>query len=129
MAGQLDTLCRQLANPSGRFAACYTTAQAFPGRCQYYRLAMEAETEAPRNDRLHKLFAHCEASAREEISGLRAANWPLPDFESGWSLTPERRRLAMRLYASAIDTEFHQAACEAAFSVPEARDIPECSSH
>ncbi len=129
VARQLDIMCRQLANPAGRSAACYTAAQAFPGRCQDYRLAMEADTQLPPVDRLGKLLEYCEASTPELISGLRAANWPLPDSESNWSITPERRRLAMRLYASAIDADFHQAACEAAFSMPEARDIPECSSH
>jgi len=129
VAKQLDTLCRDLANPFGQFAACYASAQAFPGRCRNYLLAMETEGATPRDHGLHKLFVHCEASGREEIAGLRAANWPLPDVQSGWSITPERRRLAMRLYASASDTEFHQAACEAAFGIPEARDIPECSAH
>lgn len=127
VARQLDTMCRQLANPPGRAAACYTTAQAFPGRCQGYRLAMEADS--PSSDRLRNLLEYCEASTPETISDLRAANWPLADFESSWSVTPERHRLAMRLYASAIDAEFHRAACEAAFSMPEARDIPECSPH
>jgi hypothetical protein len=126
VAGQLDTLCRQLANPSGRFAACYLSAQTFPGRCQAYRLAIKADLEGTQAYGLFKLLEYCEASAEEEISALRGSNWPLPDSESSWSITPERHRLAMRLYASAIDAEFHKAACEAAFSMPEARAIPEC---
>lgn len=127
VARQLDMMCRQLANPTGRSAACYTAAQAFPGRCQDYQLAMEADT--PPLDGLRKLLEYCEASTPETIADLRAANWPLPDSESSWTITPERHRLALRLYASAMDAEFHQAACEAALSMPEARDIPECSSH
>jgi hypothetical protein len=127
VARQLDMMCHQLANPTGRSAACYTAAQAFPGRCQDYRLAMEADTQP--GDGLRKVLEHCEASTAETISDLRAANWPLPDWESSWSITPERHRLAMRFYASAIDPEFHQAACEAARVMPEARDIPECPSH
>jgi hypothetical protein len=33
----------------------------------------------------------------------------------------------MRLYASAMDQEFRTVACEIAATMPEARDIPECS--
>jgi hypothetical protein len=33
----------------------------------------------------------------------------------------------MRLFASAMDPDFHSAACSAAAAMPEAKDIPECA--
>lgn len=92
------------------------------------RYAKEADFEGAQSRRLAQWFRSCEARTTAEIDYARQNNWRWPFFDDGWRQTPERRRLTMRLYASAMDREFQQAACEAAASMPEAGDIPECSA-
>jgi hypothetical protein len=128
IASKLDSFCRQFANPFGRFAACDATAREFGGRCAAYRLAKEADSNGTEADFLAQSLADCEAWTTERIESLRSRNWSLRYFDDGWRQTPERHRLAMRLYASAMDAKFHKAACDAAVNMPEARDIPECST-
>lgn len=74
-------------------------------------------------------LARCEAQEQDTIGWLRTNNWSLPPgSEYGWSPTAKRHRLAVRLYASAMDVNLRAAACAAAATMPEARDIPECAS-
>jgi hypothetical protein len=127
VATQLDDICRSSKNQFGRFAACSVTAREFPGRCQAYRLVADAIPEGTAGGFVTRAIRSCEAEAKELIRELRSIDLPLRGF-CGWSLTPERRRVAMRLYASAMDLEFHSTACEVAATMPEARDIPECSA-
>ncbi|MGH9628375.1 MAG: hypothetical protein ACRD7E_08565 [Bryobacteraceae bacterium] len=125
IASKLDSYCRQFPNPSGRFAACDATAREFGGRCEAYRLAEATVSDARDGGYLAKQLDYCRARTAAEIRQLRANNWLLT-FNHGWQDTSERRRMTMRLYASAMDRQFHEAACEAAATMPEARDIPEC---
>lgn len=126
VATQLDDICRNSKNQFGRIASCDVTAREFPGRCQAYRLMREADSEGITGSFVTRVLDGCEAEERDQIRRLRSNDLPMRGFY-GWSLTPEHRRGAMRLYASAMDLEFHVAACEVAASMPEARDIPECS--
>ena len=128
IAKELDSYCRQFANPFGRFAACEATAREFPGRCEAYRIAEQLDSKGVAAGFLPKWLGLCEAQSAGAISFYRSLNWPLGPFYYGWRSTPERHRLAMRLYASAMDPEFHKAACESTATMSEARDIPECSS-
>jgi hypothetical protein len=128
VASKLDSYCRSFPNRVGRLAACAVTANRFPGRCLAYRYAKEADFEGAQSRRLTQWFRSCEARTTAEIDYARQNNWRWPAFGDGWRQTPERRRLGMRLYASAMDPEFRRAACAAAASMPEARDIPECST-
>ena len=127
VATQLDDICRHATNPSGRFAACYVTAQEIPGRCKAYDVAREADVEGIGSIGIARALGSCEAQSQDLIRSLRSNDLPTLGFY-GWTLTPERRREAMRVYASAMDPEFHVAACEVAATMPEARDIPECSA-
>lgn len=123
VARKLDSYCRKLPNRLGQIAACVSTAKQFPGRCEAYRHARElgfTETKLP------FWLDACRRYAAERIRELQQEKWPLY-LAFGWSEAPERRRLAMRLYASATDAEFHKAACDAAATMPESRDIPECA--
>jgi hypothetical protein len=124
VASKLDSFCRNFANPFGQVAACEATAREFPGRCEAYRVAKKIATKGMEVSFYPDWAGDCEARMEDSIAFHRSRNWPL--FLFGWSETPERRRLAMRLYASATDPEFHKAACDAAATMPEARDIPEC---
>ena len=72
-----------------------------------------------------RLFDICEAQSRELISDIRSGAPPRHGVD-GWRLTPNYRRESMRLYASAMGPPVHLAACEAAATTAEARDIPEC---
>lgn len=125
VASQLDDICRLSGNQFGRLAACDVTAREFPGRCQAYRIAANSTPEGMEAV-LTKAFKRCEAETQELILRLRSHDLPLRGFY-GWSLTPEHRRGAVRLYASAMDPEFQGAACEIAATMPEARGIPECA--
>jgi hypothetical protein len=125
VATQLDDICRHSGNQFGRLAACDVTGREFPGRCQAYQLAPNSTPEGMESV-LTKAFKRCEAETQELILRLRSNDLPQRGFY-GWSLTPEHRRGAMRLYASAMDPEFQNAACEVAATMPEARDIPECA--
>jgi len=127
VASKLDSYCRSFPNRFGRLAACAVTANGFPGRCLAYRYATKADIEGAQSRRLAEWFRSCEARTTAEIDYARQNNWRCPFFDDGWRQTPERRRLTMRLYVSAMDPEFQKAACAAAASMPEARDIPECS--
>ena len=129
VAGLLDSFCLHLANRFGRFAACEATADMFYGRCEAYRLARAADSAGVETARVSRALAGCEAQEGGIIGWLRTNSWTLPPGdEYGWLPTTERRRLAMRLYASAMDPKFRAAACEAAATMPELRDIPECSA-
>jgi hypothetical protein len=127
VASRLDEYCRHLGNPFGRFAACVATANGFSGRCGAYRLAREADPAGVEAAFVTGELERCEAREEDTIGWLRANNWPLPDGY-GRRQTAERHRLAMRLYASAIDPSFHAAACTAAAAMPEVHDIPECGN-
>ena len=126
VATQLDEACRHSTNPLGRFAACRATAEEFPGRCQAYRLAEEAYSEGVASSVVARDFQHCAARAQSLIRDLCSSHLPLRGFYYNWNPTPEGRRAALRLYASAMDPELRQAACQAAAAIPEARGIPEC---
>ena len=126
VATQLDDICRHSTNPSGRFAACFVTGQAFPGRCKAYDFAREASVEGIGGDFVARAFGSCEAQSRGLISDIRSDAPPRRGFW-GWSLTPEQRRETMRVYASAMDPQVHLAACEVAAATTDARNIPECS--
>jgi hypothetical protein len=128
IASRLDSFCRQLANPFGRFAACAVIAREFNGRCDAYRLAREADSTGVEAAYVAQALAECEAREEYTIDFLRARNWPLRVFGYGWRQTAERHRAAMRLFASAMDPKFRAAACGAAAKMPEARDIPECAT-
>jgi hypothetical protein len=126
LAGQLDDHCRRLANPLGRFAACEWEGNNFAGRCDSYRRAEEADPDRFKAHEVAEELRRCELNRPYEIARLRSENWPSPFY---WlrDPAPERHRLAMRIYASATDPSFHKAACTAAATMPEARDIPECA--
>lgn len=126
IASLLDEHCRRLPNRSGRFAACEWEGSNFLGRCESYRRAEEAYPEALKAHDVPEELSRCEQNEPYEIAQLRSKNWPLPSFDYGRDPTPERHRLAMRLYASSTDPALRKAACEAAATMPEARDIPEC---
>lgn len=129
VASQLDSFCRHLANRFGRFAACDETAALFYGRCEAYRLARAADSAGVKATEVTEALARCEAQEVNTIGWLRTNNWSLPPgSEYGWSPTAERRRLAVRLYASAMDANVRTAACAAAATMPEAHDIPECGA-
>ena len=126
IATQLDDICRHSENRFGRFAACDVTGREFPGRCQAYLLAGGPTPGGIGGGLAAKALRTCEAEMQDLVRQLRSDDLPTNGFY-GWSLTPETRRIAMRLYASAMDPEFRVAACEVAATMPEARDIPECS--
>jgi hypothetical protein len=122
---QLDEICRASGNPFARFAACYTTARYFPGRCEAYQLARSATGNAFEGDLLAKLNQNCEATNRRLISLFRSGA-PVPQEFYGSSQTPPQRRETMRVYSSAMDPEVRLAACELAATMPDTRDIPGC---
>jgi hypothetical protein len=128
VASRLDSICRNFPNRFGRFAACMTTANEFYGRCRAYSFAREGDTQGVEATFVTEAHARCEAWEPGNIAFLRERHWPIPPDQDGWRITPERHRLAMRLYASALDDRFRAAACESAATMPEARDIPECSA-
>jgi hypothetical protein len=128
VASRLDSLCRDLPNQFGRFAACMATANAFQGRCEAYRLARDADSGGVEAAFVSGALARCEAQEGNTIGWLRTNKWPDSAVAYGWPATPERHRLAMRLYASAMDLDFRAAACAAAAVMPEAQDIPECEA-
>jgi len=126
VASQLDSFCLHLANRFGRFAACEGTAGLFYGRCEAYRLARAADSAGVEATHVTQALARCEAQEVNTIGWLRTNNWSLPPGggDYGWSPSAGRRRLAVRLYASAMDANVRTAACAAAATMPEARDIP-----
>lgn len=128
VASRLDSFCRDFPNRFGRFAACVATANEFSGRCEAYRLAREADTGGVEAAFVSEALARCEAQEGNTIGWLRLNKWPSSEVGRGWPATPERHRLAMRLFASAMDPDFRAAACAAAVVMPEARDIPECEA-
>jgi hypothetical protein len=126
VASRLDSFCRDFPNRFGRFAACMAITNEFNGRCGAYRLAREADSEGIEADFVSAALARCEAEEGNTIGWLRMNKWPGSEVGRGWPVTPERHRLAMRLYASAMDPTFRAAACADAAVMPEARDIHEC---
>jgi hypothetical protein len=128
VASRLDSFCRDFPNRFGRYAACVATANEFYGRCEAYRHAKEADSEGVEAAFTIGALARCEAQERNTIEWLRANGWPDSAVARGWPASPERHRLAMRLFASAMDPDFRAAACAAALEMPEARDIHECET-
>jgi hypothetical protein len=126
VAGLLESFCRHLANPFGRFAACMALPNKFSGRCEAYRLARQADSGGVAAEAVTAALGRCEAQKESEIAFYRSNGWLDPTISHGWPPTAERHRLAMRLYASAMDPNFRAAACEATATMPEAHDIPEC---
>ena len=101
------------------------TANHFSGRCEAYRVAKEVDSAGVAASVVNGLLARCQAWEEGAIGFSRMNHWADPAIAYGWTATPERHRLAMRLFASAMDSDFRAAACEAAVAMPEARDIPE----
>jgi hypothetical protein len=128
VASRLDSFCRQFPNPFGRYTACLETAQQFPGRCNAYHLAGEAESTGVKTASIAESFEFCRRFGEKEVDDLRSWMWPPTNFYYNWGETAERRRLAIQLFASAMDSEFHTAACEIAATMPDAHDIPECAA-
>lgn len=110
-ASLLDEFCRNLPNPEGRVAACELLAREFIGRCQAYDLARKSVTPNVDLAAVLKIRPWCQWSKEERLEQLRQRPWPDHYLDSGWMPEPERRRATMRLYASAIDREIHEAAC------------------
>jgi len=126
IATKIDSYCLAFPNPFGQFVACEQAAR-FNGRCKAYRLAREIDVLGAEENFFAIESGYCEAHIQDAVQQYRSENWPLP-LQYGWRQTPERRRMAMRFYASAMDIAVHNAACKAAASMPEARDIQECSA-
>jgi hypothetical protein len=126
VATTLDSYCRSFPNVSAQIRACIESAGLYPGRCENYSRAraLGYKIDIPQQtDQIRR----CPAQMAAWLDHIRQDHWPL--YQTfGWTETPERHRLAMRLYASAPDAEFRRAACEAAAGMPESRDIPECAS-
>ncbi len=128
VASHLDSMCRNFGNRFGRFAACTLTAQTFYGRCKAYHLALQADTAGVEADAVFGSFARCVGGENDTIGWLRMYDWPYYSSDPSKPATAGQKRLAMRLYASAMDLRVREAACQAAASMPEARDIPECAT-
>jgi len=124
---QLDDICLHSTNPSARFAACFVTARYFPGRCEAYQLARKATTDGFGGGLLADLFTSCHVAEHNRIDDLQSGGGPRWGFY-GASMAPQHRRETLRVYATAMDNEVHNAACEVAATIPEARDISECSA-
>jgi len=129
VAQQLHSYCERFLSPVGRVAACYAAAQDFGGGCTAYRFARDADSGSAETANIETRLRTCGGETALLIQDLRTNNWPLPLPDFGRRRTAERYRLAMRFYASGMDHELQTAACEAAKSMPEARDIPECTPH
>lgn len=125
-AAVLDQFCRDFANPLGRFAACELIAREIPGRCGALRVARQIHAPALDAEYILRGGAPCEGREQEVVAWYRERAWPAHWLESGWRPEPERRRLTMRFFASARDAGLRAAACEAARTMAEAADIPEC---
>jgi len=123
---QLDDLCLHSRNPSARFAACFVTAQYFPGRCEAYQLARKATTDGFGGGFLAKLLTSCQSIERYRIDDLRSGAAPRWGFY-GASMAQQHRRETLRVYATAMDHGVHRTACEVAATISEARDFPECT--
>ena len=129
VASLMDEDCRRLENRFGRFGVCEAEGREFVGRCEAFRRAADADSEHLEDRSIAAELRRCEENGPYQIEWLRAKKWPLPHFDHGRDPTPERHRLAIRLYASATDPSFHSAACEAAATMPEAREIPKCAQN
>jgi hypothetical protein len=128
VASRLDSMCRHFGSRFGRFAACTLTAERFYGRCEAYRHARRADTAGVEAEYVSGSLARCEAGEGDTIGWLRTNDWRSPGYDANKPVMAEQRRLAMRLYASSMDRRLREAACEAAATMPEARDIPECAT-
>lgn len=122
----LDEFCRGFPNPLGRFAACELLAREIPGRCSALGVARQIQAPGLEAEFILRAGAPCEGRERETAAWYRRHAWPAHWLEPGWRPEPERRRLTMRFFASARDADLRAAACEAARSMAEAADIPEC---
>lgn len=123
---QLDGLCLRSGSPPARFAACFVTAEYFPGRCEAYQIARKATADGFRGGYLDNRFTSCQASEGYRIRRL----WSDAEARTGFHgarTAPQHRRETMRVYASAMDRGVRRAACELAAAIPEARDLPECT--
>jgi len=127
VATQLDTICHRSANPSARLAACFVSGEYFPGRCEAFRLAQEANSEGIGGDFLMRKFRSCQTADRDLATDLLSGKMSRSRF-GGWSFESPHRREMLRVYASAMNQRVHLAACEVAAKMSEARDIPECTA-
>ena len=116
-ASELESFCRSLEHPIGRRAACIALGREFEGRCQAFAFAG-----------LEGRYRDCMAAEPQRIEWQRTHGWRAHWLLGGLPDTAENRRNAMRLFASAMDKAFRDAACAAARGTPEARDIPECAA-
>lgn len=126
VATQLDDICQHSKNLSARFAACFVTAQYFPGRCEALQLARKAAADGFGADYLVKRFESCQARSRDLIYDFRSKTIPPWGFY-GSNLAPQHRRETLRVYATAMDPVIQRRACEVAALTPGAGDIPECA--
>jgi hypothetical protein len=124
---QLDTICHHSANPSARLAACFVSGEYFPGRCEAFRLAQEANSGGIGGDFLMRKYRSCQVADRYLATDLLSGKLSRSRF-GGWSFDSPHRREMLRVYASAMNHDVHLAACEVAAKSPEARDIPECAA-
>ena len=123
VVSEMDRVCVQSGNPAARFAACFVTAQYFPGRCEGYRVAAGATGDRFGGAYLERMAAGCRARERFRIARLRAGG--LLDFYGG-SLEVGHRRETLRVYATAMDEAVRQAGCAKAESFEESRGLLEC---
>ncbi|MBZ5728421.1 MAG: hypothetical protein LAP87_25995 [Acidobacteriia bacterium] len=127
VATQLDNICQHSANPSARLAACFVAGEYFPGRCEAFRLAQEANSGGIGGDFLARQFRSCQIADRDLATDLLSGNLSRSRF-GGWSFDSRHRREWLRVYASAMNRSVHLAACEVAARTSEARDIQECAA-
>lgn len=125
VAAQLDELCLHSRNPAARFAACFVVGQHFPGRCAAFQLALKATGDGFGAGYLNMLTESCPVWERREIRELEQG---MGRYWVGRPAGPGPRQDAesLRVYATAMNPAFRQAACEFAARTPELRGLPEC---
>jgi hypothetical protein len=125
---QFLSYCRDAGNQFGRFAACAYLADRFYGYCDAWRLAKQADSQGLERTSVGNQLSSCLEREPGLIDYMREENWVNYFFPPGqWQDSREYRRMTMRMHASAMDPEYHNAACEDAAKMPEAKDIPECA--
>lgn len=122
LAKFLDTYCVRPGPVHGRFAACTATARQFPGRCEAYRIAHHLAPDTSEGRRAGQSASECRARSRTLLTDS-TKDWPLRPFAPPWQETQEQRRMRLRVYASALDSEVKSHVCR---QVAEAMDLPEC---
>lgn len=121
VATEIDKTCLHSTNPTARFAACYATAQNFPGRCEAYRVALRAAPNGVGEKLLAEQLQSCLSNEHFVIDDIRFARlqwW----HAQGVTPTEAHRRATLRVFASAMDPAVRRAACEVA-----AGSLPECA--